>query len=313
MTAAVACVGDLLVDLLVEVEGLPVRGGAVWSDPPRRFAGGTGGNVAAALARLDVPVAMVAVVGDDPDGASLVADLTGRGVDVRGVRRTGERRTGVAIGMVEPGGERTFVAAARTAAHAALGPADLAALRAAPPPAVFLTGLVLLEEPARAAVVALAAALPGRTRVYFDPNLRTSGPPDPEVAAAMTAVAGCSDVLLVGDGEARALGLHPRPGQLFVEKRGAGGAALRSPDGVDAVAAALPGPVVDTTGAGDVFDAAFLAAERRGHAPARALHLATTAAGLAVRDRGARTCPAWDRIGTETTMTEDRRCGDRTS
>lgn len=295
----VVCVGDLLVDLLVEVDGLPRRGGAVWSEPPRRFAGGTAGNVAAALARLDVAVAVTAVVGDDPDGHELLADLTGHGVGVDGVRRTGERRTGVAIGMVEPGGERTFVAAARAAAHSALSAADLAVLTdpaVDPPAAVFLTGLVLLEEPARGAVVELAAALAGRTRVYFDPNLRTSGAPDPSVADAVVAVADRSDVLLAGDDEAHAVGLAPRRGQLFVEKRGGRGAALRHPDGTADEQAALPGAAVDTTGAGDVFDAAFLAAQLHGHPPERALRLATVAAGLSVRSRGARAGPTWDEI-----------------
>jgi ribokinase len=51
---------------------------------------------------------------------------------------------------------------------------------------------------------------------------------------------------------------------------------------------AATGPVVDTTGAGDAFAAAWLAARREGHGPETALTAATQAAAAVVTRFGAR-------------------------
>jgi sugar/nucleoside kinase (ribokinase family) len=76
-----------------------------------------------------------------------------------------------------------------------------------------------------------------------------------------------------------------------VLKLGADGAHWFSdldPVGVEVPAAAPTGPVVDTTGAGDAFAAAFLAARSVGADPARALRSATRAAADVVTGPGAR-------------------------
>jgi sugar/nucleoside kinase (ribokinase family) len=80
-----------------------------------------------------------------------------------------------------------------------------------------------------------------------------------------------------------------------VIKLGAAGARWCSrtdPIGVQVPAAAPPGPVVDSTGAGDAFAAAWLAARRTGEHPEAALRQATEAAALVVTRVGARPgCP----------------------
>ena len=66
---------------------------------------------------------------------------------------------------------------------------------------------------------------------------------------------------------------------------GPGGAAAHA----DAVEA--PGPVIDTTGAGDAFVAALLSARREGHDPAAALARACALAATVVTRAGARPGP----------------------
>jgi sugar/nucleoside kinase (ribokinase family) len=291
----VVCVGDALVDLLAMVATLPERGGAVWSPPLRRLPGGTGANVVAGLAALGIPSAFVGCVGEDANGHFLVQDLEQRTIDLRGLRRHPEAATGTAVALVEPSGERTFIACALGAAQAQLTDDDLQVIDALAPTALFLTGLLLLEDPSRAAVRRLAARLSGRVRLYFDPNLRQPGADSVYVIAeAMRAVAAASDVILASESEMQVLELTPRDGQLCVVKRGENGARLEGAGGTLADVPAHPVAAVDATGAGDVFDAAFIAAHVRGYSDGEALRFANAAAALSVTQPGARAMPTWD-------------------
>jgi ribokinase len=295
--APVVCVGDALVDLIVRVPDLPRRGRAVWSPPPTRVAGGTAANVAAGLAHLGYPVAFVGRVGADDHGRFLIEDLRARGVDVRGVVPDAAG-TGVAISLVEPDGERTFLACALGAAQTRLVDADVHAIVRARPAAVFLTGLLLLEEPARQTALRLAASLrEAGIEASFDPNLRQPAAAMPAaLRVAMRTLAASAGVVLAAEEEVGDLGLAPRPGQTFAVKRGSRGASLLLDDGgsVD-----LPGHAVravDGTGAGDAFDAAFIAARLDGLDAREALAFANAAAALSVERVGARAMPARDEV-----------------
>lgn len=296
----VVCVGDALVDLIVRVGELPARGRTTWGPPPARVAGGTAANVAAGLAHLGQAVAFVGRVGDDDNGRFLTEDLQARGVDVRDVIGDPAAGTGVAISLVEPDGERTFLACALGAAQTRLMDDDLAPMRQQPPAAVFLTGLLLREEPARQTTRRLAEWLRhAGIRTYFDPNLRQpSATMPPAMRAAMLAVAGQTTVVLAGAEEVRDLGLEPAPGQHFVIKRGAHGASLYL-YGDNSAAFAVEGhqvTVVDATGAGDAFDAAFIAAHLDGQTEREALAFANAAAALSVEHLGARAMPSRDAV-----------------
>ncbi len=292
----IVCVGDALIDLLTSVPELPERGGAVWSTPPVRSPGGTAANVAAGLVKLGTPAAFVGCVGDDEYGRFLGADLDARQVDVTGLRYVREALTGVAIAMVEPGGERTFIAGAQGAGQTRLSLSDLEGIPEYPA-AIFLTGLTLLEEPSRSTTLELASRYTSRTPIYFDPNLRQPGSEsNPAVVEAMHAAAAMSSVVLAGEGEVMSLGLRPVGSQVLVVKRGAEGARLLTRLGVEVNVAAFPVDAVDSTGAGDAFNAGYIAARTRGHEPARALRLANASAALSVTRRGARSAPAWDEV-----------------
>ena len=86
------CIGDLDVDVLIEVDRLPTRDGKVNGVVKQKAPGGMAGNVAAALARLGSRVRVLGRVGDDADGAFAVKSLEQVGVDTSFVSRLDGRR-----------------------------------------------------------------------------------------------------------------------------------------------------------------------------------------------------------------------------
>ena len=171
---------------------------------------------------------------------------------------------------------------------------------AGPPPGrhLHLSGYVLLGPARDAGVAWLTAAR--RARLTTSLDAASAAPLAARGGRAVLADAGPLDLLLVTPDEAavltgtrdpeevlRVLGAHARH---VVLKRGAEGAAWGGRGGLTAAVPAHPppGPVVDTTGAGDAFAGALLAAWTGGAAPADCLRAATAAAAAAVTRVGAR-------------------------
>lgn len=292
MTATrVVVVGDVMLDVRCRLAA-PVTPG---DDTPARItshAGGAGANTAAGIARLGGQVELIGRIGDDEAGRAADAELTGLGVTCR-FAVDPARPTGRVIVLVGPDGERTMVS--DRGANGGLRPADITL-----PPSpghLHLSGYVLLDDesrPAGLAVLTAARAAGWTTSV------------DPQTATGVTA-AGADrflqwvegvDLLLPNEAECAALGGPARllgAARAVAVTRGSGGATWYSPTGdrhvpVEQVVDRTAGEATDadSTGAGDAFDAGFLAAWVHGHSPDRAL-AAGVAAGTSVAGRrGAR-------------------------
>jgi sugar/nucleoside kinase (ribokinase family) len=265
-------IGDLLEDVVIHAAGPPARG----TDTPSRIErrrGGSAANVAAAAALIGCPVRFIGRVGDDVPGERLVATLAADGVDVR-VQREG--RTGTVAVLVEPSGERTMFPD-RSAADEldAIDPAWLDGLAW-----LHLTAYSLCGEPGGAASIDAAHRVRGDGgRISLDVSsvavVETFGPA--RFAGVLDAVA--PDVVFANAAEAQILVRMP-PG-VFVVKDGPRPVVVTHLDGsvVQVDVPALPGPVVDTTGAGDAFAAGFIVAMLDGSPPADAARAGVAAAG----------------------------------
>jgi len=83
----VVCIGSLNVDLVFQVDRMPVSGESVSGRGLERHLGGKGLNQALAAARAGSDVALVGAVGDDDGGAWMLSELATAGVDSSGTSR----------------------------------------------------------------------------------------------------------------------------------------------------------------------------------------------------------------------------------
>lgn len=286
--------GDLVLDVVLRAAA-PIETG---TDVPGRVEirqGGSAANTARWLARLGTRSSLVCAIGRDGAGRSLVEQLRRDDVTVRAVRIAGHRTGRIGV-LVAPSGERSFVADRRAATM--MQPGDLKP--------EWFDGIELIHLPAYSLLVEPL----GSAGVKAVELVRARGARGAKVAVDLASV---GPLLTHGRREARELVMRLRPDLVFateveaeamlgrhapelllelasvaVIKRGARGARVfaRVDRGhgepeppIQFDVATTPVPAEDTTGAGDAFDAGFIAgwlvALREGHSGADGLHRAT--------------------------------------
>ena len=294
--------GDLVADLIVPIERLPLlpeRHG--WAEGIFLEPGGAG-NVLVAARRMGLAVASLGHLGGDRYGAELRTTLEGEGVDMAHAARCEDRATVVCIVLADTLGQ-----------HVYLGIKDGKGLWPYPADwhdiireagALYTDGYTLRDLLAPADVLAaLATARSAGVPVFFDPGPSVEHVP----RATLENVIAAADVLVIAEPEARFLtALTDRQAMArslldfgpatVVLKLGGDGSLVASGDDI----AAIPGfavPVVDTVGAGDAFAAAFIAGWLRGGVPRDCGVLANAMGALVATQRGAGTrIPAPERL-----------------
>ncbi len=104
----VQVVGNLTWDRLIETPSFPLPNRDYQTLNDATHAGGAGGNVAAGLALLGIPTAIIAAVGRDQRGEDLITDLAAYGVDTSLVQCT-DLLTSEFLCVVDPRGDRSFL------------------------------------------------------------------------------------------------------------------------------------------------------------------------------------------------------------
>ena len=253
----VAVVGSANLDLVVEVETVPVAGETVLGGDLRRIPGGKGANQAVAASRLGRRVAMIGRVGDDDAGAMLRAAMESAGVDTACLLATGDTPSGTALIAVGADGDNAIVVS--PGANGRLSYADVES--AAGVLAAAKVVLLQLEVPLEAVSAAVrcaqgtvvlnpapapAAMLPSDLLDRVDVIV-----PNQTELATMAGHAGLSPIGGVGPETAVALA-RGLPITAAVVTLGAAGAMVVTP--TDATHVPAPAVVpVDTTAAGDAF------------------------------------------------------------
>jgi pseudouridine kinase len=271
---SVVVVGGANLDLKARTTAAIVTGtsnpGTVTTSP-----GGVGRNVAENLARLGTPTVLVAAVGSDHFGDGLLDATAAAGVDISHVRQAAGT-TGTYLAVLDAAGDLA-VGVSDMAATATLAPEHLDPALLAGADLVVLDGNLRADTLARAWALASAAGV----RVVIDPvSVPKAARVEPLLGAhALWCVTPNTDELTALGGSAA--GLHDRGVELVWLRRGPLGSLLSGPDG-EMELAAVPGEVVDVTGAGDAMVAAFCHAVLGGAAPTDAAAYGHAAAALTV-------------------------------
>jgi ribokinase len=291
MPKPVVVVGSINLDLVVGAERIPREGETTTGKSFNTFFGGKGANQAVAAAKLGYPVAMVGNVGGDAFGVQLRQGLGDVGVDTSYVN-TVEGPSGIALITTGPKGENSIVvvpgANGKLTAKMLEGAADLlqsagfllAQLEIPLETVEFLAqfaerhNIPLMLDPAPAR--ALSEALLRRVS-WLTPNktetaelLRSSSVDDSDdfAAADQLLAAGVDNVVL---------------------KLGSQGCVIAQRSGLKARVPAFSVSAVDTTAAGDAFNAAFAVGMLRGYTISRSAVFASAVAAISVTRPGAQT------------------------
>ncbi|MFJ2604437.1 carbohydrate kinase family protein [Streptomyces sp. NPDC091279] len=292
---ALLVVGDVITDVVARHRG-PLAPGTDTTAVIRTVPGGAGANVACWAAHQGAPeVRLLGRVGAD------AADRHSRELAARGVRPLlvvdPDVATGTVICLVDSdaAAERTFLT--DSGASLRLGPADWSDDLLDGVARLHLSGYLLFSASSRALVAkALASARARGVPVSLDPAsagfLAELG-----VGRFLDLVIGV-DVLLPSRDEACLLTGLPDAAEaaaelsrhvaLVVAKQGADGALVARKGSLRARVPAAPADPRDTTGAGDAFTGAFLAALLAGATPEEAARTGCAAGAVAVERVGGR-------------------------
>jgi ribokinase len=276
MKPTVVVVGSLNMDFAVKTKRLPTAGETVLGSDFRMSPGGKGANQAMAAAKLgaaSVAVRMIGRVGLDLFADHLKASLAGAGVDVSAVHASKSHPTGAAIIAVDEAGQNSIVVA--SGANADLAAADVEAMRR-----VFKgAGIAMfqLETPLTTVAAALKLAREEGLTTILDP-----APAQPLPVELL----GNVDILTPNELESKHFDLSkPVPHTVVVKLGDRGCMAYRA--GESFHVPGFPVDAVDTTAAGDVFNAGLAIALAEGSPFPHALRFANAAAAISVTRRGA--------------------------
>ncbi len=278
--------GSINIDLVASANRLPAPGETILGTTFDVFNGGKGANQAVAIAKLGAPVDMIASLGTDLFTKRLLSGLESAGVDTHAVQMVAGP-CGVAHISRADNGENSIivVSGANRSLSAAYIDAHLEIVRRAK------MILVQLETPLEAVIRLAEQAWEAKAPLMLDPAPAMSLP---EALLRKTTWLTPNETeaqILLGrvniDPAAAAERLLAMGARNVALKLGSQGVFLAGRDCAAQWIPAFEVTVVDTTAAGDCFNAAFAVALTGGKPPARAARYAAAAAAISVTRAGA--------------------------
>lgn len=288
-TRPIVAIGGVNVDLVVRAPRMPKPGESLVGHHFSMALGGKASNQAVAVARLGAPVFLVSSVGADSYGRMLKRQLEGYGVSADLISVAPNHASGVAVIIIDRSGQNSIVVT--PGPYAKLDERDAARARAVISGAFAL--LLTLEIP-----LATIQAVGGFARSHGVLTILDPGPvstwnpdvlkqidvitPNETEAEAITGI----HVADFPSAEAAARELLARGVKTVILKMGSSGALAADASGIRYVPA-IRADVVDSTAAGDAFNAGYVVALAEGRSTDEALKFAACAGALAVTKAGA--------------------------
>ena len=283
-------VGSSNVDLTVRVRRLPLPGETIRGATLLRTNGGKGANQAVAAARLGADVVFITCLGNDASGGMLSAQFAADGIDTSCITLSATP-TGTALIFVDDNAENCIAVA--PGSNNDLLPADIDAARSTMEGASYLLVQLVIPMPTVVRAVELAHSLGIKT--IMNPAPMNPVPedlfsriwlitPNQTEAEQLTGVHVESE-----DDAARAAEvLFAKGVKNVIVTMGSKGSLVCTQEGREFVPSRKV-KAIDTTGAGDVYNGALVAALSQGKSLIEAARIATLASSIAVTRMGAQT------------------------
>ncbi|KAK4255992.1 hypothetical protein QN277_008915 [Acacia crassicarpa] len=286
-------VGSANADIYVEIQRLPKEGETITAKTGQTLAGGKGANQAVCGGKLSYPTYFVGQVGEDAHGKLISEALHNGGVRLNHLTTVGCAPSGHAVVMLQPDGQNSIIVvggANMSGWPETLTEENLETVRNA--------GIVLLQReiPDSVNIQVAKAAKGAGVPVLMDVG-GVAAPIPQELMSSIDILSPNESELsrLTGlstnsfdDVSQAALKCHKMGVKQVLVKLGAKGSAFFVEGEEPIIQPAFSvETVLDTTGAGDTFTAAFAVALVEGKTRKECLRFATAAASLCIQVKGA--------------------------
>lgn len=279
-------VGDAAVDQMYFVSEFPEQGGEVPSSRALMEPGGAGGTVATVLARLGNPTRIATRVGTGPFAQLALRNLVAAGVDTSLVQYDADHQTASVTLLITPDAQRTMISASGSSRHLDAG--ELSESHVSACDALVMSAYALVGGKQKEyALQTLAYAKKHRLTSFVDLGTGAVNALEDRLLPLVKDV----DYLLMNEHELYLVTGRASISEAVADLRGMGieqlvvkvgemGSIVITPELNELVEAHEIDGVIDSTGAGDYYTAAFAHAIMAGHDLVSAARLANVAGAL---------------------------------
>ena len=285
----ILAIDRVALDIVLKVKRLPGHGEKELGDFVGRLPGGPAANFACAASRQGMRVAALATLGEDEAAQIIIDDFHDFGVDTSYVRQDPARQSNFTVILLEPSGERSIIAVPaephiyETALLNELFP-QCRALQTMPHGVDRFVRMGTMAQAAGTIVMVDIEATIMTDRAGLEKTLKCVDIASFNARGLVT-ISGEEATI---DGARKLLDLDLGP-EMVVVTLGSDGALVVTKEESHQV----PGwkvDVVDTTGAGDTFNATFLTGLLQGQPLSECITRANAGAAMAVTGLGPRGC-----------------------
>ena len=278
-----AVIGSINMDIKVGVPRFPLPGETLAGSEFQTVPGGKGANQAVALARLGADVRMAGLVGDDAFGSRYLEHFRANNVDVSAVDMVTGAATGVADILVNQEGENFIVIVPGANANCDLrwldralehtADCDIFLLQLEIPLETVSSAIARLHSAGKTVILDPAPAVPLSEQLLSQVDILTPNETELKIiTSSLDDAATPAERIahLIGDSDRMVIHKHGREGAYIGTRAGTGH---------------VPGfkvPTVDTTAAGDTFNAGLALGLAMDMEIADAVRMANAAAALSV-------------------------------
>lgn len=283
----ISVIGSCSIDKFIKVNKMPIKGETILGESIKQGFGGKGANQAVALGRLGADVAMFGYVGDDEDGEKIISNLKKNNVNVEFMQKTKDEQSGMAMIHIVENDNSIIVL---SGANKLVNIDYIDSVRSE----ILKSDIVVMQYEIPMETIGYVARLCNENNIKTVLNPAPSGELTEDILRDISYLTPneiefedlCNERISGGSFEERVEYIYKAYNLNIIVTRGENG-VYGIIDGKTFKICARNVDVVDTTGAGDMFNGAFVYAITNGYEIEDALNFAVKGASIAITKFGA--------------------------